>query len=351
MSAEALKKDTKYVDTHPIGTGPYMLQEANPGNYLIAKRNPNWWFAKFVGRPDMPYFDAVKISVIPDPSVQLANFRAGKLDRMPVEKSLYKLLKDDPNLKVYISPGNHMMGLRFNHAKGPCQDIRVRQAISHALDRQALIAGTQFGLGRIASCLFPEDHWCHNPQLQPVSYDPEKAKKLLAEAGYPNGLTLKGFMGNTPAMVTITEAVRAMLGQVGIIWQVDSLDPVAGSDRMKNLEYDLATGGYAWIWEPDLVTTNLYHPQGGFNYGRSKNAKAIGLIEAGKTVTDLARRQKIYFDLEKVLYDNYEDAWIWWEISISAYRNTVMGYDNERHIKYREGYDLTHPLWFKDGKP
>jgi len=67
--------------------------------------------------------------------------------------------------------------------------------------------------------------------------------------------------------------------------------------------------------------------------------------------TDLAKRQKIYFELEKVLYDNFEDAWIWWELSIVAFRNTVMGWDNERHIKYREGYDLTHPLWFKDGKP
>lgn len=158
VSAEALKKDSTYVDTHPVGTGQFTLQEANPGNYLIMKRNPNWWFAKFVKRPNMPYFDGVKISVIPDPSVQLANLRAGQIDSLPVGKSLYNLLKDDPSLKVFVFPGNHTMELCFNHAKGPCQDIRVRQAISHALDRKALIAGTQFGLGRIASCIFPEDH-------------------------------------------------------------------------------------------------------------------------------------------------------------------------------------------------
>jgi len=70
-------------------------------------------------------------------------------------------------------------------------------------------------------------------------------------------LTFKGFMGNAPTSVTVTEAIRAMLSQVGVSWQVDALDPAAPSDRMKNLEYDLAAGGYAWIWEPDLVVTNL----------------------------------------------------------------------------------------------
>lgn len=70
-------------------------------------------------------------------------------------------------------------------------------------------------------------------------------------------MTFKGFMGNAPTSVTVTEAIRAMLSQVGVTWQVDALDPAAPSDRMKNLEYDLAAGSYAWIWEPDLVVTNL----------------------------------------------------------------------------------------------
>ena len=78
--------------------------------------------------------------------------------------------------------------------EGPCKDIRVRKAISHAIDRKALIAGVDFGLGRPASCNYPEDHWCHNPSLKPVNYDPAFSKKLLDQAGYKNGLTIRGYM-------------------------------------------------------------------------------------------------------------------------------------------------------------
>ncbi len=351
LSSEGLKKGKKYMDTNPIGTGQWILEEANPGNYLKVKRNPNWWFAKASGHPDMPYFDGIIVLVIPDPSVRLANLRAGKIDSLGIDKASYALVKNDPNLNVYLYSQNNMGGLRFNHAKGPCKDIRVRKAISHAIDRKALIAGTQFGLVRLASCLYPGDHWAHNPNLKPVKYNPELSKKLLAEAGYPNGLTIRGYMGNDTMSLNVAEAIKSMLAQVNINWQVDALDSAAASDRMRNLEYDLAAGHYSWIWEPDLVATNLFHPHGGFNYGRSNNKKAIALIEAGKNETDLVKRQKIYHELEKVLYDNYEDVWIWWEIAIVAYRKNVQGWNNEMWKKYREAYSNTHPLWFKDGKP
>ncbi len=347
---KARVKGAKKTDQAPVGTGQFILEDARPGNYLKVKRNPNWWYGKKIGKPEMPYFDGKIITIIPDISVQLASLRAGKIDAMGIDKASYAMVMDDPNLNVHTYPFNGMVGLRFNLAKGPSKDIRVRKAVSHAIDRKALIVGTQFGLARIASGPFPEDHWCHNPELKPITYDPELSKKLLAEAGYPKGLTLKGYMGDTSTSVNVTEAIKAMLNKVGINWQVDSLDAAARSDRMKNLDYDLASGGYGYIWDPDLISVNLYHPKGGFNYGRSNNKKAIALIEAGKKEVDEAKRQKIYFDLEKVLYENYEDVWLWWHVSIVAYSKRVQGYNNDMYIRWREGQMFSHPLWFKEGK-
>ena len=348
---EDVEKKNKISDTKPVGTGQWILEDRSPGNYIKAKRNPNWWFGKSIGHPDMPYFDGRIQTIIPDPSVQLANLRAGKIDTMTLSKSQYQEAKNDKNLAVYVSPVNHVRAMRFNLAKGPCKDIRVRQAISHAIDRRALIAGTEFGLGRIASCMYPEDHWAHNPNLKPVSYDLELSKKLLAEAGYPNGLTVKGYMYNTPTAMNWTEAIKHMLAQVGITWQVDSLDPVAVSDRMKNLEYDFAIGGWTWIYDPDLMATGLYHPNGGSNYGRSHNEKVIALIRAGRKELNLAKRQKIYWELEKVLYDNYEDAWLFWEMWPVAYSKNVRGYNYKMVVRHKEIWSWSHPLWFKNGKP
>lgn len=343
--------DGRKTDQYPVGTGAYMIEDASPGNYLKVKRNPDWWYGKKIGKPDMPYFDGMITVIIPDPAIQLANLRAGKIDEMSIDKSMYNLVKNDESVNVYTYPFNGLSGLRFNLTQGPCKDIRVRQAVSHAIDRQALIAGTQFGLGRIASCMYPDDHWCHNPELKPVSYDPELSRKLLAEAGYENGLTLQGYISNVQASVVMGEAIKAMLAAVGIDWKMDALDTGAATARMKNLEYDLAGGGYAWIWEPDLIATNLYHPNGGFNYGRSDNKKAIALIEEGKKVVDPEKRRQVYWDLEKVLYDNYEDVWLYWQIAVMAYRKNVEGYNNDMYIRWREGYQFSHPMWFKDGKP
>jgi peptide/nickel transport system substrate-binding protein len=261
------------------------------------------------------------------------------------------LVKKDRTLQVFVYPRNNLLGFSFNNVKGPCQDIRVRKAISHAIDREAIIAGTQFGLGRIASSLYPGDHWAHNPNLKPVPYDPELSKKLLAEAGYASGLTVGGYYSNTPTGVSIAEAAKAMLAKVGINWKPDFLEPAAISDRIKNNEGDFNGMGWSYIADPDMSATGLYHPDGGFNYGRNKNEQAIALIEKGRMEMDVAKRQKIYWDLEKVLYENFVDIWVMWDMRVDVYRKNVQGFNLEMATKGFTTFLRSHPLWFKDGKP
>ncbi len=351
MSPRALKEDGKKYDTHPVGTGPYILEDRSPGNWIKAKRNPNWWFGKSIGKPEMPYFDGILTTVIPDPSVQLANLRAGKIDYMYLSKSQYDGVKGDPNLRVYVGPVNHVGGYRFNQAKPPFNDLRVRQAVAYAIDRQAIIDGIEFGMGRPASCQYPDDHWAHNPALKPWPFDPKKAKQLLKEAGYGNGLAITGMCGTSPQSRARAEAVTGMLAEVGINWKVDALDPAAFQDRLKNGEYNMNEGNWTWIYDPDLMASALYHPTGGFNFGRNKDEAAIALIEKGRREPDTDKRQKIYWELEKVLYNNCEDIWIFWEKGPSAYSKNVMGYNFDMSIKHKEIWSWSHPLWFKQGKP
>ena len=181
-------------------------------------------------------------------------------------------------------------------------------------------------------------------------YRPAEAKKLLAEAGHGSGLKVKGYWINTAMGQTVAEAIKSMLAKVGITWEVELLAATARAQRMKDLDYDLALGGWTWIYDPDLMPTGLYHPDGGFNFGRSKNPEAIALIEAGRREVDVDKRRAIYWQLEKVLYDSYEDAWLWWEETALAHNKKVMGWDHENFLKWREVWFWSHPLWFKDGK-
>ncbi len=348
-----LAEGAKSVDLHPAGNGPYMLEKARPGNYLRIKRNPKWWFGQSIGRPEMPYFDGIHITVIPDPAVQLANLRARKIDHMGVDKSQYSLIKNDKNLQITVVPQNNTFGFMFNHTSKPLKDIRVRMAVSHAIDRKALIAGTQFGLARIASCMFPGDHWTHNPNLKPVKYDPELSKRLLAEAGYPDGLTLRGTFGNDPAAQSIATAAKNMWAKVGIDWDVRFLDWAAINDNMRALDYDLIGLYWMFVFDPDLISTGLYHPDGGFNFGRSNNKKAVELVMAGRKEVDVEKRKKTYQELEKLLYDNYEDVWVWWDVWVTAYSRNLQGgnINVKMYLKGREAYYYSHQMWFKDGKP
>jgi len=341
----------KSTDVFPVGTGQYMFEEARPGNYLKLKRNPNWWFGQTIGKPEMPYFDGIKVVVIPDPAIQLANLRAGKIDVMGLSKSQYHMVKNDPDLRVYTSSNNFTSVLNFNQAKGPCGDIRIRKAVTHALDRKALIAGTQFGLAKIASSLCPNDHWGHNPDLEPLAYDPELSKKLLAEAGFADGITLRGLNYNYADSMTLGDAVKNMLAKVGIDLKVDVYEPGAMRDKLRNLEYDVAFSGHPYIQDPDANLSNAYHPDGGFHDGRNSNPQLTALIEEGRYEIDPIKRQKIYHRIEKVLYDNYMDVFLFWDISAVAYRKKVLGWNNDLFVGHRTLYTNSHPMWFEDGKP
>ena len=346
--AAARAKGAKPLDTHPVGTGNYMFEDISEGNYLKLKRNPNWWFGRSIGHPDMPYFDGIKVFVIPDPSVRLANLKTGKIDRIKLDKHQYSILKDDPKYHVYVFPQPDTAAYAFNSAKGPCRDILVRKAISHAIDRKALIHGIEFGLARIASCIYPGNHWAHNPNLKPVSFDPELAKQYLKEAGYENGLKLMCVSPNTVAARARTLAVKSMLAKIGIDLKVDSLDPVAVTDRQVNLQYDLLLWDFLNIDDPDTATTVAFHPD--LNSERNKNEKVIALIEAGRREIDYEKRSKIYQELEQIVYDEYLDVWLWWEEFHFAYRENVQGWNNEMFIQGEVSYKHSHPLWFRDGK-
>ncbi len=346
-----LAEGARPLDSYPVGTGQYTLETASHGNYIQLKRNPNWWFGKSIGRPDMPYFDKIKVSVIPDPSVRLANLKAGKLDFIFLNPRQFRLVEKDPKIDVNIYPFNMLFYLTLNHAKGPCQDIRIRKAISHAIDRKALVVGTQFGQARIASCLYPEDHWAHNPSLKPVTYNPQLSKKLLAEAGYPDGLTLKGFSLNIPEAQTFSKAIMGMLGKVGITWKPVFLGITGMSEPFQKLDFDLVGSIYPLVQEPDHIASLLYNPDSFFNNGRSHNEKALELIEAGRKEIDIEKRKQIYFDLEKVLYENYEDVWLFYPNAIMATNINFQGFNAELYKQYGEGYFFSHPMWFKEGHP
>ncbi|MCP4750472.1 MAG: ABC transporter substrate-binding protein [Proteobacteria bacterium] len=348
--ARAASAGAVSLDSKAVGAGRVMVEEARPGNYLKLKRHPNWWFGGSIGKPDMPYYDGRKITVIPEPSVALANLKAGRLDTLGIESSQYRQVKDDPKLDVYVSKTNFTLLLAFNHKKGPFTDIRVRKAISHAIDRKAVVAASSGGFGDVASCYFPPDHYAHNPNLKPIPYNPELAKKLLAQAGYSNGMTVRGIMWSDPGSVRLGQIIKAMLKRVNVDWKLSMLDPVAATDQFRNLEFELNVLIAPYIQSPDSSMTLFYDPDADDKRKRIENPRVMAIIKAARQELDFEKRKQMYWDIEKALYDNYDDAWMYHPAYISATRKRVRGYNREMSFAGGDAYWPTHPGWFKDGK-
>ena len=344
--------DAKLTDRYPVATGPYMYDDRSSGNWIKLKRNPNYWYAKAVGR-DMPYFDTVTYEIIPDRSVQLANLRVGKIHQMDLGPAMYNMLasRPDPQVNVDALAMPHTQTIIINNAKGPAKDIRIRKAIAHAIDREALLHGARFGLGVLASGLFPKDLWHHNPNLKPTEYNPELSKQLLREAGYgEKGLKLRGYVGNVPEDLTVAAIIKNMLSKIGIEWTYDVLDATAATDRMVNLEFDLYMSLQTYIFDPDQQVTPMYHTDGAANNGRNNIKEAVELVEAGKAEYDFDKRQQIYWKLEKVLRDNYVDIYLWHPKVGRAFHKSVRGTDAKMAEKYLDAWKRSHflsALWFE----
>lgn len=349
---ESKVKGVVSTDQKPVGTGKWMFDKYDAGNYLKVVRNPNWWYGKSVGHPDMPYFDARITRVIPDISIQLANLRAGKIHEMVgLDKSLYEKAKKNPNLSVSAMPSSQTHLLRINHQHKALKDERVRRAISLAIDRKALVHGIHFGLATPATSFFPHDHWARNRTLPNWEYNPEKARALLKEAGYEKGLTLnQGVILDYMGLATQAEPIKAMLANIGITWETQVLTMAAASDRVGNLEYDLFTDTWG-VHEPQTYITRQYHPNGASNRGRLKHEKIISLIDTASTELDVSKREPIYKEIDKILYDEVIDIFLAYDYSITAMRANVRGFDSEMAAKWGWVYTGSHPLWFKDGKP
>ena len=126
---------------------------------------------------------------------------------------------------------------------------------------------------------------------------------------------------------------KNMLSKVGIDWKYEALDAAARLGRIKTLNYDMRQGGAFFIRSPDNLVTGEYHLDGNWNHGRLNNKQVIQLIEQARAELDMNKRQQLYFRLDKALYDNYEDLYIWYSKAVTGYRKNVFGWHNEY---YRE---------------
>ena len=286
----------------PVGLGPYKFVSNTPGVELVLEANEQYW-------RKVPSVKRLVFKSVPDSSTRLAMLRRGEVDlAYLIDGPLAQDVKRDPNLKLAFSGGIGTFYLDFLEQfdpKSPWHDKRVRQAASLALDRKALNDAENLGASRLNGSIVPRT-FDFALALEPDRYDAARAKKLLAEAGYPNGFDA-GEIHPWPPYTSLTEAVQGYLGAVGIRSRMRSMERAAfytayASKKLKGVCVCInAVYGNAASRLAELVPST-----GNFAYGGYPDLDALYQQQARET--DRKKREAMLHQIQQLLAERVRFA-------------------------------------------
>ncbi len=276
----------------PVGTGPFRFAERRPGYSLRLVRNPDYYI------PGVPKLDALVFRFIPDPSAQLAALRTGDVDvvaEMPAE--LAATLRGDPDLRLISKPQDLVQILAINTARPPFTDVRVRQALALAIDRQQIVQLASYGFASpIGSHLAPSAlYYADMTWVWP--YDPGRARELLAEAGLSNGFTTTLTLpSNYPIHVRTGELIAAQLRAVGIKVEIRLVDWGTWLERVfAQADYDLTVIAHVGRLDPAPMLSSYGPDRTDYYFRRGwSNPELDELLRRGAHTVDPELRREIY---------------------------------------------------------
>jgi ABC-type transport system substrate-binding protein len=308
-SPEALKKNSAdWATTHPVGTGPFMFKEYVPNVSLTAVKNPNYW------QKGLPYLDGIQVSVVQDPMTQTITFKAGQAHAIYDAALGAAAQLRDEGYPLQKAQTGSLTGMNFDSKNSEIFSKRqVRQAIEYAIDKEEICSGPGKGLFtpvyQIVLGSFPD----YNKALPPRKYDPAKAKKLLAEAGYPNGFSFKLFMLDQ-SWRDGWVAIQSYLDRVGIKMEINYVN--ASGYNLIRAGGKIEKGAAAFQTFPtssntlSTLDTYLRSDATTFKYV-VKPAGIDKLIDQAKLARDPAAVTKINQQILKLIYDDETVVPLW----------------------------------------
>jgi len=310
----------------PMGTGPYMVEEWKKGEYILFKKNPYYHIE------GLPKTDEIKIVVIPDSNTRVLQLQAGQIDvatYVPFDKM--EEIDNYPETKAVNLKSTEMKLLTFNHTKEPFGNLKVRLAMEYATDKQELLNFIFFGYGEVATTYTPNTNIYFNHDLKDRGYDIEKAKALLAEAGYSDGFETEFLLpAGNPIYERLAILIKEQWRKIGVDVNIVALESGLAVTNFRSMDYTTSVNhwtddipdpsqqaGYFLIPEVTNVTWSGW---------RSDVDRVIELVTQGKREMDPTKREQIYLELQKIYYDNVIAMPLFYIPFAAAIRNEVEGF-------------------------
>jgi len=300
----------------PVGTGPFKFVSFNPGDKLVVAKNEGYW-QKAPGGQALPYVDGITYRVIIEATTQFNEMRAGTSDLMAnVRGRDVPAAKQIATARYLDSPFNGVKRqFFFNALKPPFKDnLKLRQAVHHAVDREAIAKALGAGLGIVLPYELVPGQIGYSDKVPFYSFDPEKSKALLKEAGLTTPVPVRLTVHNREVDQQQAQLIQAMLDKVGIKVTLDVVERTAWGEKVRlNNDFEMATRQTDVKIDPtdDLLIT--WAEEGNSAYHRAKVPGLIDTLKAADAEYDQAKRQELFVKAQTLMHDSAWMGYMWFE--------------------------------------
>lgn len=330
--------NTDAFNRHPVGTGPFRFQEWKSGEKIVLAANSDF----FEGKPEIEKY---VYRIIPDTATMFLELKALQIDLMGLRPIQYQKQTDtnffakEFNKFKYPALGYTYMGYNFLDPK--FSDRRVRQALTHAINKADIVQGVLFGMGKLATGPYIPESWAYNPHVSDFEYNPEKAQTLLAKAGWhkkgvegllekdgkPFTFTIMTNQGNEERAKT-AEIIQSNLKQIGIQVEIRVLEWQAFlHEFIDKKRFEAIILGWGVGLDPDLYA--IWHSsktkEGEFNFISYKNDQVDALLLEGRKTCDVEGRKKIYQEVHRLISEDQPYTFLYYPMALPVVHKRFKG--------------------------
>jgi ABC-type transport system substrate-binding protein len=309
----------------PVGTGPWKLVEWKHDDYLLFAKNPTYWGGA-------PKADSLRARVISEPSTAVAEFESGNVDVLLIPAGETQQWEEDESKRGMLMsvPALQLVYIGINTTRGPLKDARVRQAINLAIDRALILKRLMSGRGRLAAGVIPPSLGGADTNRAAYPFDAARARKLLSEAGFANGIDLELWVGSNPVYGRIAETVQAYLNQAGIRTKIVQRESAAAREAARNGQTDMILKDwYADYPDAENFLYPLLHGANtgvGGNVSFFQNAEFDRIVSTARREPDEEKRNTLYRQADSLAFHEAPMVFLYFYNELYAVQPWLKGF-------------------------
>ena len=336
VAREVVSRDGD-LHTNPTGTGPFRFVGYTPQQRLTLVRSGDYWEVDANGRR-LPYLDRIEFVFLPDAVARATALRAGSVQWIEyVPSSEVKALRADPNIEVVGGLSANFRSLYINNQVAPFNNVKVRQAMAYATDKKEIVDTALFEVGGIVATgtAIPPGNFFATTRSPYNKVDLDRAKRLLAEAGHPNGFEADLYVTSTYDFLrTPAEIIQAQLAKIGIRLKITAADWSVYLPTVFQKKYVLTILGTSGQSDPDDFLYNNFHSKAGLNLVNYADPQFDQLVEQARAVSNEGQRKRLYEQAQARLLDTVPMVFIYHSTQFEAVRRTVRGFEHWPNTSY-----------------